>query len=63
MAVEVERSLSLLHARIIENRVLATPQFGPEPVGCGPAIGVPPPVSAIGPPPVSAIGPPPVVTK
>ncbi len=52
MAVEVERSLSLLHARIIENRVLATPQFGPEPVGCGPAIGVPPPVAAIGPPPV-----------
>jgi hypothetical protein len=38
MAVEVERSLSLLNRLILEDRVLASPHFGPEPLGCGPAV-------------------------
>jgi hypothetical protein len=42
MAVEVERSLTLLNTRIAENRLLRGPQFGPEPVGCGPQVAVAP---------------------
>jgi hypothetical protein len=42
MAVEAERSLTLLNTQIAENRLLASPRFGPEPAGCGPAIAVPP---------------------
>jgi hypothetical protein len=35
MAVEVERSLTLLNTDIAENRLIATPRFGPAPAGCG----------------------------
>jgi hypothetical protein len=38
MAVEVERSLTLLNTQILESRMLRGPQFGPEPVPCGPQI-------------------------
>jgi hypothetical protein len=38
MAVEAERSLTLLTTRLTENRVLTAPQFGPAPVGCGPPV-------------------------
>lgn len=48
MAVEVERSLSLLNRLILQDRVLASPQFGPEPAGCGAAVGpAPVPVAAV----------------
>jgi hypothetical protein len=43
MAVEVERSLTLLNTRIAENRVIATGQFAVTPAGCGA------PVAAAGP--------------
>ena len=42
MAVEVERSLTLLNTRIVEHRLLTGPQFGPEPVGCGPQVAAAP---------------------
>jgi hypothetical protein len=35
MAVEVERSLTLLQARITQNLIPVGPQFGPPPAGCG----------------------------
>jgi hypothetical protein len=35
MAVEVERSLTLLNTRIAENRVIATGQFAATPASCG----------------------------
>ena len=35
MAVEVERSLTLLNTRIAENRLITTGQFAVEPAGCG----------------------------
>jgi hypothetical protein len=35
MAVEVERSLTLLNTRIAENRLIATAQFAAAPAGCG----------------------------
>jgi hypothetical protein len=35
MAVEVERSLTLLNTRVAEHRVIATPQFGPVLAACG----------------------------
>ncbi len=38
MAVEVERSLTLLNTRMMENRLLTAPEFGPEPIGCGPQV-------------------------
>jgi hypothetical protein len=38
MAVEVERSLTLLNTRIAENHLLALPQFGPPVVHCGPQV-------------------------
>jgi hypothetical protein len=38
MAVEVERSLTLLNARIAENHVLTGRRFGPESVSCGPRV-------------------------
>jgi hypothetical protein len=38
MAVEVERSLTLLNTRIAENRLLAAPPFGPSVAGCGPQV-------------------------
>ena len=49
MAVEVERSLTLLNTRIVEHRLITGPQFGPEPVGCGPQVAVAPlpPVAAV----------------
>ena len=47
MAVEVERSLSLLNRLIAENRLVASAQFGPEPIGCGPAVAAVPPVAAV----------------
>ncbi len=45
MAVEVERSLTLFNTRIAENRLIATPQFGPAPAACGATVAaVPAPV-------------------
>lgn len=38
MAVEVERSLTLLNTRIAQNRVIASPHFGPPLVACGEAV-------------------------
>ncbi len=38
MAVEVERSLTLLNARIAENHVLTGRRFGPDSVSCGPQV-------------------------
>jgi hypothetical protein len=42
MAVEAERSLTLLNSRIGENRVLVGGEFGPTPPGCGaaPPVGI-----------------------
>jgi hypothetical protein len=42
MAVEVERSLTLLNTRIAENRVLAGPLAGPGVAGCGPQVAAAP---------------------
>ena len=42
MAVEAERSLTLLNTRIAENRVIASPRFGPTPVACGATVAVVP---------------------
>lgn len=38
MAVEVERSLTLLNTRIAENHLIATGQFAVKPVTCGPQV-------------------------
>ena len=38
MAVEAERSLTLLHTRITENWLIASPNYGPRPVLCGEAV-------------------------
>jgi hypothetical protein len=46
MAVEVERSLTLLNTRIAENHPIAAPQFGSEPVACGPQVAAAPPAPA-----------------
>lgn len=47
MAVEVERSLTLLNTRIVETRVIASPQFGPPFVPCGETVAAaPPPIPA-----------------
>jgi hypothetical protein len=40
MAVEVERSLTLLHARIGEGHLLTGPRSGPASVSCGPQVAV-----------------------
>ncbi len=42
MAIEVERSLTLLNTRIAENRVIATPQFGPPFTPCGATVAAAP---------------------
>jgi hypothetical protein len=42
MAVEVERSLTLLNTRIAEHRPLTASQFGSEPVVCGPQVAAAP---------------------
>jgi hypothetical protein len=47
MAVEVERSLTLLNTRIAENRLLTAAQFGPVPVGCGPQVAAAAPLSIV----------------
>ena len=47
MAVEVERSLTLLNARIAENHMLAGPRFGPAAVICGPQVAVAGPIPII----------------
>jgi hypothetical protein len=38
----VERSLTLLNTRIAEHRLLNGPEFGPEPIPCGPQVAVAP---------------------
>jgi hypothetical protein len=38
MAVEVERSLTLLNTRIAENHLIASGQFAVKPVTCGPQV-------------------------
>jgi hypothetical protein len=45
MAVEVERSLTLLNTRIAENRVITTGQFALAPAGCGAQVAAGPIVS------------------
>jgi hypothetical protein len=47
MAVEVERSLTLLNTRIAANRLLVASQFGTAPAGCGPQVAAAPPVSVV----------------
>lgn len=47
MAVEVERSLTLLNTRIAENKVIASPHFGPPLVACGETVAVAPAVPAV----------------
>jgi len=47
MAVEAERSLTLLNTRITENRVLAVSRFGPAPAGCGAQVAAVPPVAVV----------------
>jgi hypothetical protein len=48
MAVEVERSLTLLNTRIADSRVIATPQFGQPFTPCGATVAAaPPPVPVI----------------
>jgi len=48
MAVEVERSLTLLNTRIAENQVIATPHFGPARAACGDTVAAAaPPASPI----------------
>jgi hypothetical protein len=42
MAVEVERSLTLLNSRIAEHRLLKGPEFGPELPTCGPQVAAAP---------------------
>ena len=46
MAVEVERSLTLLNSRILENRLIESPLFGPAPETCGPKVLAVPHVAA-----------------
>ncbi len=45
MAVEVERSLTLLNTRIAENRVITTGEFAPAPVSCGAQVAAGPIIS------------------
>jgi hypothetical protein len=47
MAVEAERSLTLLNTRIVENRVLNSSRFGPASTGCGPQVAAVPPVAVV----------------
>jgi hypothetical protein len=47
MAVEVERSLTLLNTRIAANRLLTASQFGAAPTGCGPQVAAGPPVAVV----------------
>jgi len=48
MAIEVERSLTLLNTRIAENRPIVAAQFGPPPAGCGQQVAaIPPPVAIV----------------